>query len=300
MSSSFCPKQIALIGATASGKTALAIALAQKEDAYILSLDSLALYKEMDIVSAKPTPKERGGILHFGIDEIFPNEAFDVTTFIALYNRAFQEAKAHQKNLIIVGGTSFYLKRLLEGMSPLPPLSQEVQKRTKTYLQDLPSTYAWLLEVDPEMMEKIKPNDRYRIEKALHIYLATEEIPTAYFQQNPPIPTIQTPMDIYEIVWEREVLRQRIFQRTQIMMEEGLIDEIASLEAKYTRRPHAMKAIGVKETLAYFDGHYSKKMLIEKIATHTAQLAKRQTTFNKSQFEKVKRGSLEALKRCLL
>jgi len=293
-------KQLALIGSTASGKTSLAVKVAQQLDAHILSLDSLSIYKEIDIVSAKPTPKEREGIEHFGIDTIFPDEIFDVTTFIALYHEVYQKCQAEHKNLVIVGGTSFYLKMLLEGVSSLPVISKETQKETKVHLNDLQKTYTWLYALDPVYMSKIKSSDTYRIEKVLHIYLETEQTPTEYFKAFPPKPTITSPLPVYQIEWEREILRQRIAQRTEIMVKAGLIDEICALEKKYTRKPNCMKAIGIKETLSYLDGIYSKKEMIEKITTNTARLAKRQRTFNNSQFENVVKGSLSELEKILL
>jgi len=293
-------QQLAIIGSTASGKTSLAIKTAKKIDAHILSLDSLSIYKEIDIVSAKPTPQERDGIMHYGIDYIYPDENFDVTTFITLYHDILQLCKMEKKNLVIVGGTSFYLKMLLEGVSSLPSIGKETQEETKKYLLDLEKSYRWLYTLDPLYMSKIQSNDSYRIEKVLNIYLETKQTPTTYFKAFPPTPTITTPLPIYQIEWEREVLRQRIALRTQMMVEDGLIDEICILEKKYTRRPNCMKAIGIKETLAYLDGLYSKEEMIAKITTNTSRLAKRQKTFNQSQFDTVVKGSVEALEKLLL
>jgi tRNA dimethylallyltransferase len=293
-------QQLALIGPTASGKTALSIKLAQKMNAYILSIDSLSIYKEIDIVSAKPTLEEREGIEHFGVDYLYPNESFDVTTFIKLYHEVYNKASEEGKNLVIVGGTSFYLKMLIEGISTLPSISEATRNETKKYLQDLQKTYQWLYSLDPEYMGKIAANDPYRIEKALHIYLETSLLPTEYFKQFPPQPAITASLPIYQIDIERNKLRERIALRTSMMIKEGLIDEVCALEKKYTRKPHCMKAIGVKETLAYLDGIYDKKLLIEKITTNTARLAKRQKTFNNSQFSNVIKGSVEALEDLLL
>ncbi|HIP18360.1 MAG TPA: tRNA (adenosine(37)-N6)-dimethylallyltransferase MiaA, partial [Sulfurovum sp.] len=142
--------------------------------------------------------------------------------------------------------------------------------------------------------------DRYRIEKALNIYLETGMSPSDYFKENPPLPTITSPLPIYQIVWERELLRKRIAARTRLMIDQGLIDEICRLEQTYTRAPNCMKAIGIKETLAYLDGHYNKELMIEKITTNTSRLAKRQKTFNNSQFDNVIKGSVEALEKILL
>jgi tRNA dimethylallyltransferase len=107
-------------------------------------------------------------------------------------------------------------------------------------------------------------------------------------------------LPIYRIDIEREALRKRIALRTELMLKEGLIDEICMLEKKYTRKPNCMKSIGIKETLDYLDGVYDKAMLAEKITTNTARLAKRQTTFNNSQFEGVIKGSVDELKKILL
>lgn len=294
------PKQLAIIGPTASGKTALSIKIAQKINAYVLSLDSLSIYKEIDIVSAKPAPKEREGIEHFGIDHLYPDQNFDVTTFIKLYEDVYALALKKKKNLVIVGGTSFYLKMLIEGISTLPMISAQTKHKTQTYLKSLHDAYEWLKDLDPWYMSQIASNDSYRIEKALNIYFETSFTPSEYFKKFPPKPTIKTALRIYQIVIERETLRSRIALRTQQMIKSGLIDEICRLEKKYTRTPYCMKAIGIKETLAYLDGIYDKKMLHEKITVHTAQLAKRQTTFNRSQFNNVTKGNTEELEKIIL
>jgi tRNA dimethylallyltransferase len=149
-------------------------------------------------------------------------------------------------------------------------------------------------------MSNIETNDTYRIEKALNIYLETGLTPTQYFKQYPPRPTVTEPLPVYQIVIDRVKLRERIALRTCMMLKDGLIDEICMLEKKYTRTPNCMKSIGIKETLAYLDGRYDKNMLIEKITTNTARLAKRQTTFNNSQFEDVIKGSVKELENILL
>lgn len=293
-------KQLAIIGPTASGKTALSIEIAQKRNAYILSLDSLSIYKEIDIVSAKPTLEERAGVVHFGIDHLYPNEHFDVTTFVKLYQEVYQKAIVERKNLVIVGGTSFYLKMLLDGVSDLPPISKTTKEKTLQWLKNLKEAYQFLYDMDPDYMQRIAQSDRYRIEKALNIYLETGMTPSEYFKAYPPASVIDGSLPIYQIDIEREALRKRIALRTGVMLKEGLIDEICMLEKKYTRNPNCMKAIGIKETLDYLDGIYDRAMLEEKITTNTARLAKRQTTFNNSQFEGVIKGSVDELKRILL
>ena len=269
-------KEIAIIGSTASGKTALSLEIANKTNSIILSLDSLCVYKEIEIASAKPTLKERGNIIHFGIDEVFPNEEFDVIKFIELYKKAKDYAIKNDKNLIIVGGTGFYLKALIDG------LSKGIETKIKL---DIPQqdAYDLLYEIDKEYMQKIEKNDRYRIEKAYSIYKQTGLSPTSYFEKNPKI-ALAKDLKIFEILWDKEELKNRISQRTKIMINSGLIDEVIFLEKKYTRSPNCMASIGIIETLEYLDGKLTKQELEEKISANTAKLAKRQNTFNKGQF----------------
>ncbi len=273
---------IAIVGPTASGKSDLALSLASKLDGVILSVDSLSVYKEIDIASAKPSRDELASIKHFGVDLIYPNKSFDVVQFLAEFQRAKEYAKQKQKRLIIVGGTSFYLKVLSEGISQKPEISDEVAKKVQEAMQDKQKAYAFLEQIDKAYMQNIKPNDSYRIEKALEIYYASRMHPSKYFQQNPKKPIVEN-LPIYEIAIDRNTLRERIAKRTAKMLEMGLIDEVAFLEKKYTRAPNAMKAIGIIEVLEYLDGRFNKEELFEKIVTNTARLAKRQVTFNKTQ-----------------
>ena len=292
-------KELAIIGPTASGKSNLAIEIAKKTDAYILSIDSLSIYKEIDIVAAKPSKEELQKIRHFGIDEIFPDEYFSVEIFIKLYREVVEQCQNDHKNLIIVGGTSFYLKSLLEGLSPLPKISQEAEERLKERMQNLPQSYEFLYNLDTEYMQKIAPNDSYRIEKALLIYEASKMTPSQWFAKHPPKPVIKD-LPIFNIDVDRALLRQRIEQRTKQMYAMGLIDEVAYLEQKYKRTPNAMKAIGIVEVLEYLDGKTDKDTMLQNITTHTAQLAKRQQTFNRSQFHNITHAKLEDLEEIIL
>jgi len=281
-------KQIAIIAPTASGKTALSIKLAHKTNSVILSLDSLAIYKQIDIASAKPTIKERDGILHFGIDEIYPNESFDVMKFIELYKKAKDYAIANNKNLIIVGGTSFYLKAMIDGISYIPTINKDVQDKIdlKFTTNSLDDIYNELNKLDNTYMKDIKSNDTYRIKKAYSIYAQTNTIPSVYFKNNPPNPIIKD-IKLYEIIWDVEALRHRIKQRTNIMINDGLINETIFLEKKYGRAYNCMASIGIKEALDYLDGKINKNKLEDLISIATSQLAKRQRTFNKGQFKDV-------------
>ena len=277
----------ALIGPTASGKSNLALNLAKKLNYEILSLDSLSIYKEIDIASAKPSKEELNEIKHYGVNEIYPNEKFDVTKFIEIYK------KISHKNIIIVGGTSFYLKAMLEGISPMPDITPEIKKEAKKF------SFEKLQKIDSVFASKISSNDSYRISKGAEIFLATNLAPSEYFKKNPPIPVLPK-IPIFEIDVNREILRKRIKLRTENMFKAGLIDEVAYLEAKYKdRRLPALKAIGIKEVLDYFNGVYNKNELYEKIVTNTARLAKRQQTFNKTQFNTIK-APLERLEDIIL
>ena len=292
-------KQLAIIGPTASGKSDLAIKIALKIDAYILSIDSLSIYKEIDIVSAKPSREELNAVKHFGINVLNADEYFSVDIFMDLYKEVLQKCQKENKNLIIVGGTSFYLKSLIQGLSSLPKVTQEVLKTVKTKLKDLVSTYKELSQVDFEYMKNISESDSYRIEKALIIYEASGQTPTEWFKENPPKPIIQN-LDIFNIEVDRAVLRERISKRTSKMLALGLLDEVAYLEQKYSRLPNAMGAIGIVEVLDYFDSKVSEEKMLSLISTHTAQLAKRQATFNRTQFNNITSAPLENLENIIL
>ena len=287
-------KEIAIIAPTASGKTQLSINLAHKLDAVVLSLDSLSVYKNIDIVSAKPTIHERDGIIHFGIDKVLPNEKFDVIEFIQEYQKAKEYALNKNKNLIIVGGTSFYLKSMIDGLSKVPKISDKTKKIVKDRLKNLKRSYEYLLSIDMNYMRNISINDKYRIEKAYEIYIETKLTPTRFFSKNKPESIIKD-IDIFEIETDVNILRDRIKSRTNKMILNGIIDEVIYLEKQYSRLPNCMSSIGIIETLDYLDGKIDKKQLLELISIHTSQLAKRQRTFNKSQFKNVYKDRLENL-----
>lgn len=269
-------KELAIIGTTASGKTALSLEIANKTNSIILSLDSLCVYKEIDIASAKPTKIERGDIVHFGIDEVFPNEKFDVIEFLNLYKNAKEYAEKNMKNLIIVGGTGFYLKALVDGIS-------DGLKENTNLDMSLNDAYNLLYSLDKDYMQKIEPNDKYRVEKAYSIYKQSGLTPSEYFLKNPKI-ALSPNLPIFEILWEKDELINRISLRTKQMIKSGLIDETIYLEKKYTRAPNCMSSIGIVETLEYLDGKIDKKSLEDKIIQNSLKLAKRQNTFNKGQF----------------
>lgn len=287
-------KTVAILGPTASGKTALAIALAKRHNALILSLDSLSIYRYIDIASAKPSIPERKGITHLGIDVLFPDEHFDVTMFFGLYEEAKACAEAEGKNLIIVGGTSFYLKAMMEGLSLRPEISDSAQDEIRRLMYDITLAYDLIRRTDPSYASKIASSDRYRIEKWLEIFIATAEIPSVYLEHSKQAPLIRE-LALFEIDVPREVLAQKITLRTQTMIKLGLVDEVFGLEKRYGRAPQCMKAIGIKEVLDYFDGSLKYNDLVERISFNTIHLAKRQRTFNASQFPLHVKGDIEHL-----
>jgi tRNA dimethylallyltransferase len=289
-------KDIAILGSTASGKTTLSLNLASKFNGVILSLDSLSLYKEIDIASAKPTKKERGDIVHFGIDKLNVNESFNSALFFNLYYEAKKYASELKKNLIIVGGTSFYLKSLCDGLSPMPSISNSIKKKIQNILSNTKGAYALIKQNDPEYSLKITPYDSYRIGKWYEIYLTTELTSTEYFKKYKRKRVIKK-ISIFEIEIDRKLLREKIKQRTDKMIKDGLINEVFYLDKKYTRAPKAMNSIGIKESLEYLDGKITLDELPKKITNATVGLAKRQRTFNKSQFKEITRGNIKEIEK---
>jgi len=289
-------KTVAILGPTASGKTDLALGLARRHDAAILSLDSLSIYRHIDIASAKPTPADRGEIPHFGIDVLFPDEPFNVKTFIDIYREAARFCRETGKHLIIVGGTGFYLKALMEGISEIPEISAGVKSTVDRLISNPEKAYETLRHIDPGYAEKIRKGDRYRIEKALQLHFETGMTPSRYFAEHPPVPVV-TGVPLFEIGTDKARLNEKIERRTARMIERGLVDEVAGLERRYGRAPHPMKAIGIVEVLDYFDGKLSFDEMRERIVIHTRQLAKRQRTFNATQFPEHPKGTAEAIER---
>ena len=269
----FC--EFALIGTTASGKSDLALKIAKEFNGVILSLDSLSVYKEINIASAKPTALELESVKHFGINLIYPNEYFSVGEFIKEYQKAKSYAKNLQIPLIITGGSGFYLKAMMSGLAPkIGDIKSDL---------NLEQIYELILKIDPEFGSKFSKNDKFRLEKWYSIYATTGEIPSKFLRENTAEPIISN-LQIFEILWDKEVLRNRIKIRTSKMLENGLIDEAKYLFGKYGFETKSLNSIGLKECGEFLRGELGKDELYEQICTHTAQLAKRQRTFNKSQF----------------
>ncbi|WP_096026718.1 tRNA (adenosine(37)-N6)-dimethylallyltransferase MiaA [Campylobacter lanienae] len=265
--------ELAIIGTTASGKSDLAIKVAREFNAVILSLDSLCLYKEIDIASAKPNKDELELVRHFGVDLVMPDMDFCVGDFINEYKKAKLYAQQNNSMLIITGGSGFYLKSMLSGLSPkIEPLKIKI---SDDEIWDL------AMEIDKEFCAKFNKNDKFRLHKWYQIYAQINEIPTQWLRLNTGEPVIKN-LTIYELVWDKFELIERIKTRTKNMLENGLINEARYLFERYDSTLKPLNSIGLKEAKEYLDGKINLNELNDLITIHTTQLAKRQRTFNKS------------------
>lgn len=279
---------IAILGPSASGKSALALEIAKEIDAEIFSLDSLSIYKEIDIASAKPKKSDLNTIKHYGINELEITEPNNAMVFKNLLDLAIEKTK--KQTLLIVGGSSFYLKAMIDGLSVMPVILEKEREAITAQIDSLSSPYEFLSKIDPLYAASIQPRDTYRISKALEIFFATHTPPSEYFRTHPKV-ALRSPIKLYEIATHREKLREKIALRTHQMMEEGIIQEIEHLLKKYPKNSQAFKAIGPKECISYLQGEITYEELPILISTHTAQLAKRQSTFNRTQFCSISRLS---------
>lgn len=262
--------EIALIGTTASGKTYIANTLAREFNAVILSLDSLCVYKEINIASAKPSSDELKSIKYFGINLLSVEEHFNVELFIREYQKAKEFALNANLPLIIVGGTGFYLKTMIDGLS-------EKTLESKSALSN-DEIYTLLINIDPNY--KIEKNDTYRLKKWLGIYEQTGEIPSEFLKRTQKMGVLKD-IEIYELACDKEILKKRIQTRTKQMLDKGLLDEAKILFSRFNHKLKALNSIGLKECKEYLEGKISFNELENLITIHTAQLAKRQRTFNK-------------------
>lgn len=264
-------KTFALIGTTASGKSSLALEIAKEFDLVILSLDSLCIYKDIDIASAKPSKTELNQVRHFGINLKRVDEEFSVGDFIKEYKNALNFAKKNNKSLLITGGSSFYLKTLLSGLIPkieqVKPISNE-------------EIYDLIIKFDKEFGQKFSINDTFRLRKWYSIFKQTGEIPSIFLKNNTLEPIIKD-IEIFDIFWDKLSLEKRIRARTKDMIKNGLLQEARELFLKFDPNLKPLKSIGLKECKEFLDKKINLDELEELINIHTRQLAKRQRTFNK-------------------
>ena len=276
------PKVIVICGPTASGKTSLSISLAKKINGEIVSCDSMQIYKEMDIGSAKPTVEEMQEIKHYLVDFVSPEKRYSVSEYKEDASKAIEEIINKGKTPIIVGGTGLYLNSLIYNiqyneMEVDLNYRRELEKEAEEY--GLEVLYNRAKEIDPEAMEKESANDKKRITRVLEIYNATGRNKTELEKKS----RKEVPYNylIFGINMERSILYDRINKRVDIMLEQGLIEEVKNLINKYSNMPTAMQGLGYKEVKEFLDGNISKEEMIEKIKMETRRYAKRQITWFK-------------------
>ena len=274
------PRVVVIVGPTASGKTSASIEIAKKLNGEIVSADSMQIYEEMNIGTAKPTEDEKEGIKHYLIGIAKPDENFNVTMYKELAEKAIEEILAKGKLPIVVGGTGLYVSSLVDAIefSEVPEdgaYRHELEEVAKT--QGVDVLFEKLQKVDPEAAQKIEKNNVRRVIRALEIYKTTGKTKTQLDQESLKEPKYE--YHLYGISWERDVLYQRIDKRVDMMMEEGLVDEVKRLNEKYTLSKTALQGIGYKEVLCYLQGECNYEEMVEKIKMETRRYAKRQLTW---------------------
>ena len=274
------PKIVVIVGPTASGKTKLSIELAKKIDGEVVSCDSMQIYKEMDIGSAKPTIEEMQGIKHHLIDYISPEERYSVARYKQDAKKAIKEILEKGKVPIIVGGTGLYVNSLIyeieyNKIEFNAEYREKLEEKAKKGLEDL---YEEAKKIDPKAMEIISPNDKKRIIRVLEIYHATKKTKTELEIESR---KNEVPYDyrVFAIDIKRDILYDRINKRVDKMIEQGLIQEVENLKQKYSKFPTAMQGLGYKEVVQYFENELTKEEMIEKIKQETRRYAKRQLTW---------------------
>ena len=274
-------KVIVICGPTASGKTALSIELAKKIDGEIVSCDSMQIYKEMDIGTAKPTVEEMQGIKHYMIGIISPNERYSVADYKKDAKKAIREILNKGKVPIVVGGTGLYIDSLIyeieyQDIEFDKEYREHLEKEVKE--KGLEELYNVAKEIDPEAIEKISKNDKKRILRILEIYHATGENKTEQERKSRQ-KEVEYDYKVYALNMDREKLYDRINKRVDKMIEEGLIQEVEKIYKKYNDFPTAMQGLGYKEVVEYLEGKLTKEEMIEKIKQETRRYAKRQLTW---------------------
>ena len=271
-------KVIVICGPTASGKTALSIELAKKINGEIVSADSMQIYKDMDIGTAKPTKQEIGEIKHYLLDFVSPEDRYSVAQYKQDAKKAIKEIINKGKTPIIVGGTGLYVDSLIYEIEYNDiKLDEEYRKKLEKIAEEqgLEELYKKAVEIDPEAMKKISQNDKKRIMRVLEIYHSTGKTKTEQEKESRKNP-VEYDYRVFAINWDREILYQRINKRVDIMVEQGLIEEVKEILNKYDKFPTAMQGLGYKEVVDYLNGIYTKEEMIEKIKLETRRYAKRQ------------------------
>lgn len=266
-------KLLAIIGPTASGKSSLAMEVARKTGAEILSADSMQVYRGMDIGTAKPTKAERAEVVHHLIDVVDPSETFTVARFVEMADLIISEAK---RPLIVVGGTPLYYKALFEGLFEGPAADEEIRERLRG--TEAAELHARLKAVDPEAADRIHLNDRKRLVRALEVFELTGK-PISSFQTDWESGKVRHEAVWIGLHWDRGALNRRINARVQAMMDAGWMHEVSALKV-YSKSisKAAREAMGYQELFDFFLRNRGQSVgdAVEQIKIATRQLARRQ------------------------
>ena len=276
-------KVIIICGPTASGKTDLSINIAEKINGEIVSADSMQIYKDMDIGTAKPSMEERKKIEHYMIDIINPDERYSVADFKCEAMKCIEKIVKKGKVPIVVGGTGLYIDSIYYGIE-YNEIKTDLVYREKleeiAKKEGLEKLYEKALEIDPIAIKKISKNDKKRIIRVLEIYQKKGKNKT---EQEAESKKKKKPYDykIFAIDMDRKQLYERINKRVDMMIDQGLIEEVEKILKKYNTFPTAMQGLGYKEVVKYINNEYTKEEMIEKIKMESRRYAKRQITWFK-------------------
>lgn len=286
------PLAVAIMGPTASGKTAAALEIARHLPSEIISVDSALVYRGMDIGTAKPTLAERAQVPHHLIDILDPLDAYSVMQFRHDAIRLVAEIQARGKLPLLVGGTMLYFKGLRDGLDDLPQADPAIRAALDADEAALgtPAMHARLAIVDPVTAARLKPNDSQRIQRALEIHQLTGQPMSSLLAR---APKQELPFDLLPLALEpsdRSVLHRRIAQRFDAMLRDGaLIDEVEALRRRGDLHPGlpSIRCVGYRQTWDYLDGYCDLAALREKGIVATRQLAKRQITWLRSMPDRI-------------
>jgi tRNA dimethylallyltransferase len=270
---------LVLTGPTGSGKTQLGIDLAQRLDAEIISMDSMALYRRMDIGTAKPTPAERAIVPHHLIDVLEPWQSGSVAWWLDQAKRLTQEIEARGKQVLFVGGTPLYLKALISGLFDGPPADDAIRQRLTLEAQTAgPETlHARLVTVDPVTAQRLHPNDVRRMIRALEVHELTGKPMSAWQTQWQPPTVARADSTILCLDLPREMLYERINRRVEEMFSIGLVGEVRQLRSlDQPLSLEASQALGYKEIFALLDGTIAPEEAIVRVQMRSRNYAKRQ------------------------
>ena len=272
---------LCLLGPTAVGKTEIAIQLAQRLNAEIVSIDSRQIYRQMDIGTAKPTPEEQHAARHHLIDCVNISQPFSVADYQSLADAAIADIQNRGKHALLVGGAGLYFRAVVDGLFEGPDADIALRERLaqEAAQRGVDSLHERLRACDPASAERIHPNNVVRVIRALEVYELTGT-PMSEHQQQWHRENQRYPFIAFCLTMPRALLYQRIEQRVDVMLANGLIAEVESLlTAGYARDAVALRSFGYKELIAYLDGACTYLKAIEQLKRNTRRFAKRQLTW---------------------